>query len=1163
MADAGGSNSSPSDPVQQIPEKPKTAKQLEKEAKKAAKLAKFAEKQAKTSEKTKNEVQQKKPKKVEEKKVITYDIATPVGEKKDVSMELPAQYSPRYVEAAWYDWWKKEGFFKPEYGRNLNEDNPRGKFIMVIPPPNVTGSLHLGHALTNSVEDAICRWNRMKGRTSLWVPGCDHAGIATQVAVEKKLKREEGLSRHDLGRKEFIKRVWKWKNEKGDRIYQQLEKMGSSLDWDRVCFTMDPAFQDAVKEAFVILHDEGTIYRSNRLVNWSCALKSAISDIEVEKKELAGRTELPVPGYADKVEFGVLVYFAYQVENSEERVVVATTRIETMLGDTAVAVNPKDERYSHLHGKSLVHPFTQRRLPVLQDDFVEMDFGTGAVKITPAHDPNDYEVGKRHKLPFLNIFTDDGYIVEGYHQFTGMKRFEARHAVLAALKEKGLYVETKDNPMVVPVCSRSKDIIEPMIKPQWYIKCDTMAQKAVEAVKSGELEIIPKTHEKTWYHWMEEMRDWCISRQLWWGHQIPAYRVTIQDPSVQHKEQQESDEYWVSGRTEEEARQKAASKFNVSVDKIKLEQDSDVLDTWFSSGLFPFAVMGWPKQTRDMELFYPNTFMETGHDILFFWVARMVFFGQHLFGQLPFKQVYLHAMVRDAHGRKMSKSLGNVIDPMDVIYGISLQDLHKQLDENSNLDPREIAKAKEGQKRDYPQGIPECGTDALRFALCAYTSQGRDINLDVLRVNGYRNFCNKLWNATKFAMMNIGGDFKPYSSLTELQKKVQEAKSLCKKEHSRSSSFCKQNNDLRGISELNETLQHFSYIEGYTPTKADLSVMKHIVESNLSLSKYPHVLRWYYHMSSFTEAERLSLPEARSTLKAPILKSSEKPTLNMVDKWMLGQLAVAVRECNAAFEEFNLPRATTAIYNLWWYQICDVYLECLKPVMYSSDEEAKDLSRNVLYTALYVGLALISPFMPFLSEELFQRLPLRTSNQPPSLCVTSYPEPQEFDVFYDEEIEEKFKFGQKVIGEVRSAKAKYDIPHKAKVEVILQSESAEKRTTLELLRQDIATLTVASEVTVSTNKPKGSVPTSITADTVAWMKLQGLVNLGKCQEKIQQRMKNADEKLKTLLNEMSKPSYDKVPEDVRTRNNEKKLELEAELEQSRDALTKLEAMETE
>ncbi|XP_071548302.1 valine--tRNA ligase isoform X2 [Panulirus ornatus] len=1038
-------------------EKPKTAKQLEKEAKKAAKLAKFAEKQAKVAQKKPDEEQnEKKPKKNEEKKVITYDIQTPLGEKKDVRVALPAQYSPKYVEAVWYEWWKKKGFFKPEYGNNLDEPNPNGKFVMVIPPPNVTGSLHLGHALTNSVEDAICRWHRMKSRTTLWVPGCDHAGIATQVAVEKKLKREEGKTRHDLGREEFIKRVWQWKNEKGDRIYHQLEKMGSSLDWDRVSFTMDSGPQEAVKEAFVRMHEDGTIYRSNRLVNWSCTLKSAISDIEVEKKELPGRTELPVPGYKDKVEFGVLISFAYQVENSEDRIIVATTRIETMLGDTAVAVHPKDERYRHLHGKTVIHPFTNRKLPILQDDFVDMEFGTGAVKITPAHDPNDYEVGKRHSLLFLNIFSDDGYILDGYGQFKGMKRFEARKAVLEALKERGLYVETKDNPMVVPVCSRSKDIIEPMIKPQWYVKCSDMATKAVQAVKSGELQILPKIHEKTWYHWMDEMRDWCISRQLWWGHQIPAYSVTFEDPSVPSVE---GVEYWVSGRTEEEARKKAATRFNISPEKLKLKQDPDVLDTWFSSGLFPFSVMGWPKQTKDLGLFYPNTLLETGHDILFFWVARMVFFGQKLMGKLPFKQVYLHAMVRDAHGRKMSKSLGNVIDPMDVIYGITLKDLHKQLDENSNLDPREIAKAKEGQKQDYPQGIPECGTDALRFALCAYTSQGRDINLDVLRVNGYRNFCNKLWNATKFALMNIGQDFIPYKSLQTL------------------------------------------------------------LEMKLDLS--------------------------------------------MMDRWMLSQLAIAVKECNIAFEEFNFPRATTALYNLWWYQICDVYLECLKPVMYSDNGMAKELSRNVLYTALYVGLTLISPFMPFLSEELFQRLPPRTANEPPSICVTPYPDPLEYDVFLDEEINEKFKFGQKVIGEVRSTKAKYDIPHKTKIELTLQTESSVNKATLESLVQDIATLSVSSNVIVSSEKPKGSVPIPVNADTVAWMKLQGLINLSKCKEKIQKRIEDAEDRLKSLQSEMTKANYNKVPDEIRAKNDIKKLDLEAELEQSKDAIKQLEAMESE
>lgn len=596
----------------------------------------------------------------------------------------------------------------------------------------------------------------MKGRTTLWNPGCDHAGIATQVVVEKKLWRDNKQTRHDLGREKFIEKIWEWKNEKGHRIYEQLKRIGGSFDWDRACFTMDPKLCRAVTEAFVRLHDDGTIYRSNRLVNWSCTLKSAISDIEVEKTELTGKTLLSIPGYTEKIEFGVLVHFSYLVENSPETITVATTRIETMLGDTAVAVHPNDPRYTHLIGKFVKHPFNDRKLPIVADDFVDISFGSGAVKITPAHDPNDYEVGKRHNLPFITIFNEEGIVIDG-GKFSGLKRFHARKAVIEALKELNLLVDIKDNPMVVPICSRSKDVVEPMIKPQWYIKCDEMAAKAVKSVETGELRIIPEQHKKTWYHWMEGIRDWCISRQLWWGHRIPAYYVSFADKNS-NLEMKNEDERWVSGRTEAEARKKASVKFNIPEAQIKLRQDDDVLDTWFSSALFPFSIFGWPEETEELKAFYPGTLLETGHDILFFWVARMVFFGQKLLGKLPFKEVYLHAMVRDAHGRKMSKSLGNVIDPMDVIRGCGLEELHKQLTE-SNLDPRELKKAIEGQKSDYPQGIPECGTDALRFALCAYTSQGRDINLDILRVQGYRFFCNKLWNATKFALIYLG-DFK-------------------------------------------------------------------------------------------------------------------------------------------------------------------------------------------------------------------------------------------------------------------------------------------------------------------------------------------------------------------------------------------------------------------
>uniref|UniRef100_A0A8C6HAC6 valine--tRNA ligase n=1 Tax=Mus spicilegus TaxID=10103 RepID=A0A8C6HAC6_MUSSI len=859
----------------------KTPAQLKKEAKKREKLEKFQQKQKTQQQPPHGEVGGPKA----EREWVEPSLFSFLP---DVSGAMPDSYSPQYVEAAWYPWWEQQGFFKPEYGRpSVSAPNPRGVFMMCIPPPNVTGSLHLGHALTNAIQDSLTRWHRMRGETTLWNPGCDHAGIATQVVVEKKLWKERGLNRHQLGREAFLEEVWKWKAEKGDRIYHQLKKLGSSLDWDRACFTMDPKLSATVTEAFVRLHEEGVIYRSTRLVNWSCTLNSAISDIEVDKKELTGRTLLPVPGYKEKVEFGVLVSFAYKVQgsDSDEEVVVATTRIETMLGDVAVAVHPKDPRYQHLKGKCVVHPFLSRSLPIVFDDFVDMEFGTGAVKITPAHDQNDYEVGQRHRLEAISIMDSKGALVNVPPPFLGLPRFEARKAVLAALKERGLFRGVKDNPMVVPLCNRSKDVVEPLLRPQWYVRCGEMAQAASAAVTRGDLRILPEAHQRTWHSWMDNIRDWCISRQLWWGHRIPAYFITVHDPAVPPGEDPDG-RYWVSGRTEAEAREKAAREFGVSPDKISLQQDEDVLDTWFSSGLFPFSIFGWPNQSEDLSVFYPGTLLETGHDILFFWVARMVMLGLKLTGKLPFREVYLHAIVRDAHGRKMSKSLGNVIDPLDVIHGVSLQGLHDQL-LNSNLDPSEVEKAKEGQKADFPAGIPECGTDALRFGLCAYTSQGRDINLDVNRILGYRHFCNKLWNATKFALRGLGKGFVPSA----------------------------------------------------TPK-----------------------------------------PEGHESL---------------VDRWIRSRLTEAVRLSNEGFQAYDFPAITTAQYSFWLYELCDVYLECLKPVLNGVDQVAAECARQTLYTCLDVGLRLLSPFMPFVTEELFQRLPRRTPKAPASLCVTPYPEPSE------------------------------------------------------------------------------------------------------------------------------------------------------------------------
>ncbi|XP_049829740.1 valine--tRNA ligase [Schistocerca gregaria] len=1144
---------------------PKTAKQLEKEAKKLAKLEKFKQKKDKQKDVTSQpkEKPEKKEKKKEIKESAVYTAATRDGEKKDTLCPMPDAYSPRFVEAAWYSWWEKEGFFKPEYGQeDILATNPKGKFVMIIPPPNVTGSLHLGHALTNSIEDAITRWNRMKGRTTLWVPGCDHAGIATQVVVEKKLWKEEKKTRHDIGREKFIEKVWQWRKEKGDTIYEQLRRLGSSLDWDRACFTMDPKLCRAVTEAFVRLHDEGVIYRSNRLVNWSCTLKSAISDIEVDKVELSGRTLLSVPGYEEKVEFGVLVYFAYKVEGSGEEVVVATTRIETMLGDSAVAVHPEDERYKHLHGKFVAHPFCNRKLPIVCDDFVDREYGTGAVKITPTHDHNDYEVGKRHKLQFITIFSEDGRIIGDCGEFTGMKRFDARKAVIEALKSKGLYRETKDNPMVVPICSRSKDVVEPLIKPQWYVRCNEMAAAAMDAVNSGELKIIPEHHTKTWFHWMENIRDWCVSRQLWWGHRIPAYHVTLKDPSLQKG--MDDDKNWVSGRTEDEALQKAAKRFNVSLTDITLKQDEDVLDTWFSSGLFPFSVFGWPDETKELKAFYPGTLLETGHDILFFWVARMVFFGQKLLKKLPFKEIFLHPMVRDAHGRKMSKSLGNVIDPMDVIHGISLEELHKQLT-NSNLDPREIERAKQGQKQDYPNGIPECGADALRFALCAYVSQGRDINLDILRVQGYRFFCNKLWNATKFALSYLGTDFTPNSKLRNKSASNKGKKELNNVNHLlRIISSCERDRNfhltMNDCEIVDSYLSDYSYLQGYTPSKSDLIVFS-ALNDNGELERFPNMLRWYKHISSFSSEEN-KLPATVYGVCSDGPQDSESESCESespMDLWMRSRLAAAVRSCNEGFEKYDFPQATTACYNVWLYDLCDVYLEYLKPVFQSNDKEAMKSAKNTLYTCLHVGLRLLSPFMPFITEELFQRIP-HSGCGAKSICVSQYPDEKECP-WRNLEVESEVEFIQKIIHIVRSTRSDYTLPNKVKTEVYIVCSSSDVANLIVKYSSAISTLAYCNKVEVCDNPPLGCAILTVSGQCEVHLMLKGLVDPSREIEKLQKKEESLNQQVTKLHQAMSAEDYEiKVPEEVRKANEEKLSHIEAELRKINHALKLLRTM---
>uniref|UniRef100_A0AAY4DFH0 Valine--tRNA ligase, mitochondrial n=1 Tax=Denticeps clupeoides TaxID=299321 RepID=A0AAY4DFH0_9TELE len=844
-----------------------------------------------------------------EKQKRTYTGSTLPGEKKDTtSVPFPQSYSPEYVESGWYQWWEKEGFFTPEYHNKLPHAASR-TFSLCIPPPNVTGTLHLGHALTVAIQDSLARWRRMLGCKVLWVPGCDHAGIATQSVVERRLLREHGKHRQDYGREEFLREVWKWKNEKGDEIYHQLRKLGASLDWSRACFTMDEGFSRAVTEAFVRLCDSGLIYRSEALVNWSCALGSAISDVEVEMKQLTGRTLLSVPGYEKRIEFGTMVTFAYPLEGVEGEVSVSTTRPETILGDVAIAVHPEDPRYKDLHGRACRHPFTERLLPIIADALVDKELGTGAVKVTPAHDHTDFLLSQRHSLPHLTVIGGDGHMTSLCGQWLeGVRRFDARERVMEALMEKKMFRGRRDHPMSLPVCSRSGDVIEPLLRKQWFVRCGEMAGKAIQAVDDGELEIIPSFYTKTWRNWLSNISDWCISRQLWWGHQIPAYRVSL--PNSKNNQE----ELWTWGRTEEEARQRAVTKFKTLPSDITLSQDTDVLDTWFSSGLFPFAMLGWPRKTPDLAQFYPNTILETGSDLIFFWVARMVMLGTELTGQLPFKQVLLHSLVRDKHGRKMSKSLGNVIDPLDVISGVSLERLQEKVKEG-NLDPRETTVAMEAQRKDFPKGIPECGADAMRFALCSHKIHGEDINLSVSQVLSCRHFCNKMWQTVKFTLGALENSGSP----------------------------------------LGTTIS----------------------------------------------------------------------PLSSIDRWICSQLYSTVLQCERGFENYELHSVTSTLQSFWVHSLCDVYLECVKPVLAAgngAEDGEVQRARQILFHCVSVSLALLSPFMPYLTEELWQRLQPHggTADPSTSLCVQGYPQSSQLAHLHFPQEEAEFPLVQEVARVTRS-----------------------------------------------------------------------------------------------------------------------------------------------
>ncbi|OWM81057.1 hypothetical protein CDL15_Pgr007088 [Punica granatum] len=977
------------------------------------------------------------------------DPETPSGEKKRLSMQMAKQYNPSAVEKSWYAWWEKSEFFVAD------ADSSKPPFTIVLPPPNVTGALHIGHALTTAIEDTIIRWKRMSGYNALWVPGMDHAGIATQVVVEKKLMRERHLTRHDIGREEFVAAVWNWKEEYGGTILKQLRRLGASLDWSRECFTMDEKRSRAVTEAFIRLHKEGLIYRLSASFVGCMAFSSL--GLYVDYVDIKQRTLLPVPEYDHPVEFGVLTSFAYPLEGDLGEIVVATTRVETMLGDTAIAIHPDDERYAHLHGRYAVHPFNGRRLPIVCDAIlVDPSFGTGAVKITPAHDPNDFEVGKRHNLEFINIFTDDGKINgNGGPEFVGMPRFKARQAVTEALKTKDLYRGAKDNEMRLGLCSRTKDVIEPLIKPQWWVNCNTMAKAALDAVmdeNNRKIEIIPTQYAAEWKRWLDNIRDWCISRQLWWGHRVPAWYVTLEDDEL--KELGVYNDHWVVARNEQEAHAEAATKF--AGRNFQLHQDPDVLDTWFSSGLFPLSVLGWPDDTEDLKTFYPTSVLETGHDILFFWVARMVMLGMTLGGDVPFRKVYLHPMIRDAHGRKMSKSLGNVIDPLEVINGITLEGLHKRLEEG-NLDQRELSIARVGQARDFPNGIAECGADALRFALVSYTAQSDKINLDILRVVGYRQWCNKLWNAVRFAMSKLGDDYIPPETLA---------------------------------------------------------------------------------------------PES----------------MPFSCKWILSVLNKAVSKTVSSLSTYEFSDATTAVYSWWQYQFCDVFIEAIKPYFVREDAFASErtAAQYVLWVCLENGLRLLHPFMPFVTEELWQRLPSPEGvKRKESIMMSDYPSPLE--CWTNERVEQEMDLVESAVKGFRSLRSA--VLTKQKNERLPAYAYCQTEEVCEIMNNrklEIVTLATLSSLEVLLSG-RDDAPTKCAFENInenlkVYLKVKGDLDAEAEREKIQNKMEENQKQQDKLRQAMNVTGYgEKVPVRIQEENANKLAKLIQEFEFFQKESSRIEA----
>ncbi|WP_323167548.1 valine--tRNA ligase [Pseudomonas atacamensis] len=931
-------------------------------------------------------------------------------------------YQPHAIETSWYKTWESENYFAPQGAGE--------SYTIMIPPPNVTGSLHMGHGFNNAIMDALIRFRRMQGRDTLWQPGTDHAGIATQMLVERQLEAQ-GQNRHDLGREKFLEKVWEWKDQSGGNISRQIRRLGSSVDWSRERFTMDDGLSEAVKEAFVRLHEDGLIYRGKRLVNWDTKLHTAISDLEVENHEEKGFLwNLKYP-LADGV----------KTAEGDDFLIVATTRPETMLGDSAVAVNPNDERYKALIGKFVELPLVGRRIPIIADDYCDPEFGTGCVKITPAHDFNDYEVGKRHNLPLLNIFDKnanvlpaaqvfnlDGTLNESIDgkipaEFAGLERFEARKQIVAAFDAAGLLVSVNDHNLKTPKGDRSGTVIEPWLTDQWYVSTKPLAEPAIAAVEDGRIQFVPKQYENMYFSWMRDIQDWCISRQLWWGHRIPAWY-------------DESGKVYV-GRDEAEVR----AKHNLGPD-VALQQDNDVLDTWFSSGLWTFSTLGWPEQTEFLKKFHSTDVLVTGFDIIFFWVARMIMMTMHLMKnedgtpQVPFKTVYVHGLVRDGQGQKMSKSKGNVLDPLDIIDGIDLETL-VQKRTSGLMQPKLAKKIEKATREEFANGIESYGTDALRFTFCSLASTGRDIKFDMGRVEGYRNFCNKIWNAARY-VLDKGED-------------------------------CGQNG----------------------------------------------------------EAYELSL----------------------ADRWIISQLQRTEAEVTRQLDQFRFDLAAQALYEFIWNQYCDWYLELSKPVLWDENApvERQRGTRRTLVRVLEVALRLAHPFMPFITEEIWQRIAPLAGIQGKTIMLQPWPVANEERI--DPAAENDIEWLKELMLGTRNIRGEMNIGPGKPLPIFLKNVSAEDQRRLsenEALLKKLARLESITVLAAGEEAPLSA--TALVGEMEVLVPMAGLIDKGAELARLDKEILRLQGEVQRVGGKLSNAGFvDKAPAEVIEKERAKLAEAEQAL----------------